>query len=556
MSILDEVIYYNSAKILSQFRLPGGVEYPPLYPMLLAPAFWFFGDSLKSLIALNVVYSSLTVVPIFALARMVLPRRHALAATLVTCLLPWNYVMPRTLLSENIYTALLLSAGLFALWAPRRARWAWDGGFGLLLGLLYLARYISLPLIPVLLIVWWMREWGQHAEDLERGALDRLGRFALVLVVAAITFGSWAALQTATTDVTLAHAMGFVITSKTNAAQLTLGRLSLYAAWYGAYLVLLAAPVVGLVLQAMRQATLDWRKDRFPNLYVRFVVFSAAIGAALFVASTRHSWRAYYNYPEPARIMGRYLVVLGPLLIILAFAALVRRRQHPFKSPTGGVLWLFVVPGVLVYAAYRVVLGDWLLPFDIAQITDRGSVDAFAVLLTGNGFWILTGAAIAVAGFFYLSRTRAGGVSAVTVLLMLWLLWPLPAYLAHLQGYQDAAAHGNRVAKSLEGRVPPPGKWPKATVGVSERLIDSSALTDALGAARARAGYTRTVRNSLRFARLRANIAGLDSPVFEADYVLVDAAELTQDSHVIAEWTHRGQAVALVSTAAAEDTAP
>jgi hypothetical protein len=550
IAITDERNYFRIAETLSKFRLPNDAHYPPLYPLLLAPGFWFAGGSLKALVALGVIYSSLSVVPTYAFARVLLPRAWAGLATLATCLLPWHYILPRSLWGETVFAGLFIGAGFMAMWAPRRNRWWWDATFGLALGMLYLTRYISLVLLPVLLLVWGLREWGQQAGDDDVRGISRLLRLGMVIAIAAAAYGWWVVGLALKPNLSISDALGFVITGNTDPAQLTLSRLWLYVRWYLAYLVVITIPVLGLLLQSFRQAAEEWASRRHPTLYARAVAFAVASSGALLVASSRHSWRAYYNFPDPERIMGRYLAVMAPVFLVLAFAALWNAPDHPFRSRLSAGVWLLGVPAGLVYVAHRTILGNWLVPFQTAQLSDRGAPEGFVVYLLGGAFWPLAAMPLVTAAVLYIWRSRwAWGPAILLGALAIQLLWPMPAYQAHLHGYEDGAFHGVQIEKALKQAEP---DRRRVVLGISEHVVGDSGLKQLFGPEYGTRRFNVTVRINTRIRGLRADTilvpagTSIDALAKTPEYMLVRASEISTHTAVVATWERHQRGYALI----------
>lgn len=75
--------------------------------------------------------------------------------------------------------------------------------------------------------------------------------------------------------------------------------------------------------------------------------------AAFFVAVTRHSWRAYYNYPEFEKIKGRYLIYFPTLFVILGVVVLFKEKPV-FKKKWFNILATYLLPVGLIVAGYLI----------------------------------------------------------------------------------------------------------------------------------------------------------------------------------------------------------
>lgn len=445
-TVSDELFYWSFVQDLAEGQVYESTQYPPGYPLALVPAFLLPGDPYPAILVLNAFYSSLAVFPVFWIARLVMRARESLVVAILHILIPFHYVAPRMLLSENTYFPLLFAVVFMMLWRPRRGVWAWDVGTGFALAALYLTRYVSLPLIPALLIIWWMREWhhsGRRSLDAQSWA-----RFGAMGLAGALTFVPWVLAHT-NQGTELMLALGFGITSNTDPAQLTASRLWIYVRMYLGYYALLGAPVLGLVLLAFRQA---WR-ERALTVYTRLVAAVGLISLSLLVAVSRHSWRAHYNYPDPQRIMGRYTTYVAVLFLIIAVAAFVRARLEQREGTGMGwpamVGWVAVLPLVLVSIGYRTVLGDWAMPFTPESITDRGSIDAFRIILMGRWFAVTVSAAL-IGTVFLIKRFRGRDAVALALLVLAIAVYSLvgvPRYFDQMARHQSAASQVHEIIR-------------------------------------------------------------------------------------------------------------
>ncbi len=243
-----------------------------------------------------------------------------LLAALVLLVSPIQVVIPRVILSENVFYPLFLWALLLAFTrlSPQgsRVRVLENLLFGILLGLLVLTRFIALALIPALLLAWWLKPEGKEKPPM-LFSWEKAVQLAWALLPLALIMGGWLMLG-ASEGLPVKEVLGFSITSDTNPAQLGNRRLLMWALFYGAYTLLVAAPVLALLLAALTRLRLkDWREEK-----TRWWLTVALVVFFLLIACIRHSWRAAYNFPDPVKLQGRYVMIFGPLFLISAFGAL------------------------------------------------------------------------------------------------------------------------------------------------------------------------------------------------------------------------------------------
>lgn len=155
------------------FRTPG-------YPALIAVIEWL-RLPMHALLLLQCLIAAVSVLLVFAIGNAVLesPRAALLAATIVA-LHPADIMAPNALLSETLFTALLLG-GVWLVASPK-IQSVWNGAAGgFLIGLSVLVRPVSLLVAPIVAI--WMVAKERN--------LKALGGAALLIVAAAIPAAGW-----------------------------------------------------------------------------------------------------------------------------------------------------------------------------------------------------------------------------------------------------------------------------------------------------------------------------------------------------------------------------
>lgn len=162
--------------------------YPVGYPAALSAVYFVFGHSILAAKLFNAVLGAVTVVLLFELARRLFDSRTARAAGLLLAVFPSQIFYSGTILSEVLFTTLLVGALLLLLAAP------WDGGrvslgrlalFGLVMGAATMVRSITL-LLPLLLLVFWL--FTSRRPD---RSLLQAGVVALAMAVLIVPWSVW-----------------------------------------------------------------------------------------------------------------------------------------------------------------------------------------------------------------------------------------------------------------------------------------------------------------------------------------------------------------------------
>ncbi len=391
----DELRYWETALSLADgsFKVALYHHYPPLYPLSLLPAMLFFSpyQAYEAAKALNALYLCSAIFPAYLLLRKFTPRWVSVCGAAFLLLYPVQVVMPRSIISENLFYPLFMWALRFAFGdvLPGRSKNRWNEAilFGLLLGGLMLTRYIALALVPAFLLIWWLKP-----DQGERGWLllswKKIGHLLAVLLPLTGLVGVWLLLG-AREGVPLKDLLGFFLTEDSNPAQLGLDRLLMWALFYLSFTLLIAAPYLTLLLEALPRV--HWRRWR--EAVPRWWTSMAILVAFFLLAVVRHSWRAAYNYPDPSRLHERYVLYFGPLFILTVVIMLWQQDKLKTRRILASVGLAMALSG-LAYALlfYGIAFVDYGL--DIS----RSSPFGYIILSLDEMFLLLTGALNAIAG--------------------------------------------------------------------------------------------------------------------------------------------------------------
>jgi 4-amino-4-deoxy-L-arabinose transferase-like glycosyltransferase len=150
----------------SPYRQPTGPTalIPPLYTYLLAGVFKVFGvyttASALVILTLNNLFSALTCLPVFLIARRIFGLRVAAWAGWAWAIFPYSVVLSNVAIWETTLTTLLLTAVVLATLKLERSRSiiAWTG-YGLLWAAAALSSPTTLSTLPFLGAWIWLRHW-------------------------------------------------------------------------------------------------------------------------------------------------------------------------------------------------------------------------------------------------------------------------------------------------------------------------------------------------------------------------------------------------------------
>jgi 4-amino-4-deoxy-L-arabinose transferase-like glycosyltransferase len=160
-----------------------GLVRPPAYASFLAPLLRIFRGSVRAVIAVQIGVSLFTVWLTCVLATRLVGDRSALASGLVLALDPASALFSCLLLTETLFTALLVAGAVFWQAALQRGALGQAAGAGVMLGVAALTRPIGL-FLPL---------WLAPAIWLRRDVRQRVRILLCFLLASAIPVGAWMA---------------------------------------------------------------------------------------------------------------------------------------------------------------------------------------------------------------------------------------------------------------------------------------------------------------------------------------------------------------------------
>lgn len=315
----DELIYKQDADALATLSPYPSGQYPFGYPLAITPAI-LLGAGYQGIFWINVVLTTMLVPACFLLAKEI-RSEHAWLAAAVAALLPLQTVFPTQVLSENLYVPMFV----FVVWFAVRGRCTSASMaflYGLALGGLFLIKYLALPAIPLIWVMWL---YGIASTDGGRESISwrRAALFSGVAVLGAIV--AWFAfIQLSGISVVKAGSR----VSGIHAAEIGPASIAMWASAYAAAICLLAGPFLPLLASAVAavcRTPLQWMRD---SALARLLLLTALLVGGYWLVATLHSAGGASNYPIPQRVVMRYFMALTPLVVVLGLA-LAFRNDFP-----------------------------------------------------------------------------------------------------------------------------------------------------------------------------------------------------------------------------------
>ena len=335
----------------------------PAYSLVLTPALLFGNAWYRAMLVINALVSSTLIFPVAWIARQLLSRAQSWVCVWLVALIPFQVVFPRLLMTENLFLTLFVASIGFMLADLGSLTRRKSLLVGAVWGVTYLTRFIFLPIIPVLAVLWWFQPaiagTGRVWADAQR-RLKSMGWTALGVCAFVVPWYGLKYLADATSGRVAAAAVGSKGIAElwiTRTLTTWNGALVIWLVLYLAYLVLMSGPFLpALTLLPLTIRRLSPR-GRF------FAAVCMGVTGALVLVSV--NYMATLNRDlSGAFIEGRYVLPLLPLLAILAFVALQPAGQIFARVKRAWLLLDLGIVGLLASVAYYVDIlrGVWPLP--------------------------------------------------------------------------------------------------------------------------------------------------------------------------------------------------
>ncbi len=384
----DELLYKIYAQNIFNLKPYSSAHFPPLYPMFLSLAFLSKKYWYEWMIFINIVLSSSIIFPVYLIGKGLLPKQAVFIPVVIVALLPFHVVYPSLLMSENLAISIFLFAIYFALIHNRNLLSA--AMLGVFLALSYLTKYLFLPAIPFLIVVWWLIPLLKR--DLKGKSLQeklQLSGLAAVTMGFLIMYIPWL-FYAHYSGISVGKAMGlfFVRGYSANIRSAEFGfsdagigipnfeSLVFWITAYASYLILTLAPFLFILCLYFWMRLYRNGEHQFKEKIFFLTVTMLTVGYLLL--AIQHSWGAHYNYPKPNYLLGRYLMHLTPLYSIAVVIALYKVIHNTKYVKYLAIITTSLFSLLLIYAAKKILYEQavWSLPGWFADI-NFNSPDSF-----------------------------------------------------------------------------------------------------------------------------------------------------------------------------------
>ncbi|HLD11211.1 MAG TPA: glycosyltransferase family 39 protein [Candidatus Nanoarchaeia archaeon] len=311
LGFADSLNYINEAKAFHDTNSLSEVAkagiYPPIYSIIISPAF-IFKDMEKvhfSIKVINAIISSSIIFPIFFLANRFFSKKKSLIIATITALVPPIFAVSSYTMSENIFFPLFITTLYIIYLTIKEKQQKLYILSGILIGLCYLTRAISIFLILVIIIIFLLNK-------------TKIKNIITSISASLITILPWIYTKIKIYGFSLQGILGnnyssFAIQSQSNIIQKLI-----WVIFYTDYLIL----STGIIFFILTISLISNYKNINTKILFQLTLLSTIF--SIILASNLSG--AYPNYEE-GRLIGRYIEPIIPMFILLGFISLKKSKK-------------------------------------------------------------------------------------------------------------------------------------------------------------------------------------------------------------------------------------
>ncbi len=381
LPVVQNIALYTDALVYSQMAqqinkgwlaIAEYNHYPPLYPISISFIFSLNRIFIYHyLVVVNVLYMSSAIFPIYLISRKYFNRLLSLFIALASAVYGAQLFYPSLFMSENIAYPLFFWSVFFTVTnAPsRKLDNLWNIFSGLTIGLMWLSRYATITLLPVFLIISYLKpESGLNGINIQISK-KIIFRILTIFGISVSLFMIWVVaglLQ----GVEIQAMLGLYVEGK---GPKPIRSIEDILFWWGisfAYLILIASPVLSKLIGSIKLKKVHQLLDDLQTSpYLFWHISVLLISTVMIFVTTRHAWQASYNIDYPHNYIARYLIYLPVLLWI---SGLLQSKEKPASLINTGLIALIALSAIILCYIY-LATQNWL----VTEFLYSGTIDFF-----------------------------------------------------------------------------------------------------------------------------------------------------------------------------------
>ncbi|HHX71249.1 MAG TPA: hypothetical protein GX708_24790 [Gallicola sp.] len=385
----DEFLYKENAKYITELDY-FNKHYPPFYPFVLSLSFIINSNNFYIIIqVINVIITSMLIFPTWLLSRKYLDNKGSIIIALIVSIIPFQFVYPRLIMSENLYYALFIFLMYITIKSSEKFKYIDSVVLGVTISLCLMTRYMTYALLPFIVLIWCVLSYF-NLKDKEiriKNIIVELLSKGIAIVASTITVAiPW---------VLVRYFKGYPILEIFNEKSSTYltSEFDNFPKWilfYLSYFILTMGPLILPIIYGV----IDYRRSINNKRLKQYIFAVISITIPIIFLAIRHSAKSYYNQEIPNYIIGRYVMYLFPLWLVLSFLLTSKIYTHKdyfiTKQDKIKIVISGLISSVLIYLSYFTIIEGKF--FDITNwfVMVHNAVDAYAFKGMGNKFLIFT----------------------------------------------------------------------------------------------------------------------------------------------------------------------
>ena len=344
-NLVDGFIYMKMAGSFFQsgsFQIYGEPthQYPPLYPILISPAY-IFNDTIlifRTIKILSVLYSTLILFPAYLIAREFLDSKKSIITAIVISCLAGVVIWVFNIVSECIFYTLFLTSVYFIYKSAFEKGYKFKLLTGFFIGLCFLSRYTAIVFAPAIFLFFIIMHIHEKNQTRLKAITLSLKECIIISIPAGLTILPWLIRNGMLFGYTYKGILGYATEISSAAAKLiaiageiTLserntnmpGNINMIQNFVIHILVnhgilILSCGIIFCILSVwmLHQS----HKDKTTNLYA-ICILTILLTEFLIIVDSIH------NITLPWRLHGRYLEPIFPMIIIIGIIGLTKIKH-------------------------------------------------------------------------------------------------------------------------------------------------------------------------------------------------------------------------------------
>lgn len=350
-------------------------DFPPLYPLLISIAYLFKSMTAGYLFMkiINVIISTLIIIPAYLLAREFLDEKDSFLAAILTGVMPLSVSFSPLIMTENLFFPLFTLFIYLAYKAYTSNSNAWWIAAGAAGGLCFMTRGIGITILPAIFMVSLIKVMiGIHKKNNIRELFQKEGKGALLFfTIFALVSVPWLAHNASVFGMNLSGLLGTSSNAieKISENYYSIGQLIIWAGAYIAGTLLGTGIIFGL-------AFINLFKIKENKIFTFALITASCALFLILLASHQNATSSILTEGIRGKALLRYIEAIFPAIVIGGYVALKNQSIRISRK------LVYICTGMLFFSI--VLLKYGLFPANNSSLSFIGIPNYLLSLFIGN----------------------------------------------------------------------------------------------------------------------------------------------------------------------------